>query len=77
MGDPIRSAVYDRATLQRTLTFTHRTNPTDVLLTGNRLYMRSPYSGAFYTNEGSWRRNSSASIIDLTTGGEIWWELNK
>lgn len=76
-GEAIQSAVYDRATLQKTLTFTHMTNPTDVLLMDDRLYMRSPYSVAYLGEESSWRRDSSASIIDLTTGEEIWWALNK
>lgn len=75
-GEAIQSAVFDRATLCQLLTFTHMTSPTDALLTGDRLYMRSPYSVAYLGEESSWRRDSSASIIDLTTGDEIWWELN-
>lgn len=74
-GEPATSAVYDRATMTQTLTFTHHTNPVDALLTGNQLYMRDPYSSA-YLGEVSWSDPASASIVDLTTGNEAYWELN-
>lgn len=77
-GDPIRSVVYDRETLQATLTFTHMTNPVDALLSGDRLYLRSPYSGTVSAGEDhpGWSRDASATIIDLTTGNTVYWELN-
>lgn len=75
-GEPATSAVYDRVTLQCTALFTHRTNPVDALLAGNLLYMRDPYGFAYWGEQERWSDPSSASIIDLTTGAEVYWELN-
>ena len=75
--EPHASAVYDRATLDCTLTFTHMAAAVDALLAGDVLYLRDPYSGGATLGNGeSWYDPAAASIIDLTTGREITWELN-
>ncbi|MBQ2953499.1 MAG: hypothetical protein IJE07_08065 [Clostridia bacterium] len=76
-GEPATSAVYDRATLACTQTFTHRTNPVDALLVGDQLYMRDPYGFTYLGAQERWSDPASASIIDLTTGSEVYWELNE
>lgn len=75
-GEPAASAVYDRATLQCTMVFTHRTSPVDALVTGDLLYMRDPYDYVYLGAKESWSDPASASIVDLTTGDEVYWTLD-
>lgn len=59
------------------MSFTHMTNPSDALLTGGLLYLRDPYSGAYIGQDEYWRDPASASVIDLATGSEVYWELDE